>query len=247
MEGKKNDKEFGSDLKRPKSSFFYYYLAKRSDIKVRRNERASKILGRKWRNLDFDAKKPYIEKSNAEWERYRREKSLPNSSVRSENLCKFQASPSNPEEVTGEYTESKISVEERSEYRIDEEKEELEIIEKVGKNVEMMNTKRPAGNEENCQLKTKKLKIEEEEAENEISEREETSNNDLFHPLTFVDEENDVAITQEGPREFTENEDVSITQEGPRELTENEELRFPLNYGRFPFRESGEKVEGTKG
>ncbi|XP_067118806.1 uncharacterized protein [Centruroides vittatus] len=182
-----------SHLKRPMSSFLSYCVDNLPELRaagVRRVTKAVKILAKKWKQLEFEAKKPYIERSKREWERYKREKSLLSSLPTSENVLNQNYS-FNPDEETRagarmkNIPESKTLVTpERSGCSDYQENEDMVITKEIETDVKTINRKRCADDAENCEPESKKRKIEEEERAREFTEREESSyNGDPFLPF----------------------------------------------------------------
>ncbi|XP_067122283.1 uncharacterized protein [Centruroides vittatus] len=187
-----------SHPKRPMSSFLFYYVDNLPGLRaagVRRVTEAAKILGKRWGQLEFQAKKPYIERSKTEWERYKREKSLLSSFRRSESVfrchCMCQNYPFNPDEETRagarmkNIPESKTLVTpERPGCSDYQENEDMVKTKEIETDVKTINRKRRADDAENCEPESKKRKIEEEERAREFTETEESSyNGDPFLPF----------------------------------------------------------------
>ncbi|XP_067123954.1 transcription factor A, mitochondrial-like [Centruroides vittatus] len=175
-----------SHLKRPMSSFLYYYVDHLPELRaagVRRVTRAAKTLAKKWKQLDFEAKKPYIEKSKREWEKYKREKFLLSSLPTSGNVLNQNYSL-NPDEETRARARIIINTEsetlvtpERPECSNYQENKEMVTTEEIKTDVETINRKRSADNVENCEPESKKRKIEKDEQIRELNETEESSYN----------------------------------------------------------------------
>ncbi|XP_067128471.1 transcription factor A, mitochondrial-like [Centruroides vittatus] len=174
-----------SHPKRPMSSFLSYYVDNLPELRaagVKRVTKAAKILGKRWKQLEFEAK-PYIEKSKTEWERYKREKSLLSSLPTSENVLNQNYS-FNPDEETRagarmkNIAESKTLVTpERPGCSNYQENKEVVTTKEIETDVETIGRKRCADDVENCETESKKRKIEEEEPAREFTEREESSYN----------------------------------------------------------------------